>query len=120
MSASELKYRLLPADEWPKIAGVFSSMRKKMPDPRFAKVIVAERGDRIVGFLFIQLAAHMEPLWIKREERGRVNWRRMVRELEKVLKEGTYYVHAPQGSVQKMCEIVGMRPNFDLLFEKEL
>lgn len=53
---------------------LFSKLGWKMPNPDFAKVIVAEAGTgdsaHICGFAVVQFVTHAEPIWIHPSLRG--------------------------------------------------
>jgi hypothetical protein len=116
----DIAYRLLPHAEFERLKDLMCSegCGDSMPDPRFCRVIVAERDNVIVAFLVCQVAIHMEPLWIAPEERGSVNWRRMVHMHEENLLS-PFYVFAPNERIASMCKAVGMQKQNWEVFMKE-
>lgn len=65
--------RLLPADEWPKLAGTLLDPAWRAFDPVQARVLVVEEGSRIVGCAALFPAWHAEGAWIAPEYRGRLS-----------------------------------------------
>ncbi len=100
-------YRLLPKEEWSRLASL--SLPGPYPPPELAAAVVAERDGLIAGVLFLQLCAHMEPLYIAPNHGGLVNFRSMVATLESILPSGTaYFVFTPDARVGGMAKAVGM------------
>jgi hypothetical protein len=58
-----MTYRLLSAEEWPRLEAVMQKHGARTPSPAGASAAVAEDADgNIQGILFLQLVIHMEPL----------------------------------------------------------
>lgn len=106
----DIAYRVLPHSEFERLKELMcgEGYENNVPDPRFCRVVVGERNGTIVAFLVCQVAIHMEPLWISPEERGKLNWRRMVHMHEENLLS-PFYVFAPNEKIAAMCEAVGMK-----------
>lgn len=63
--------RLLPASEWAKLEGTELASVWRHLDPLTGSVIVAERGDQVVGCWSVFPAFHVEGVWIDPQERKR-------------------------------------------------
>ena len=106
-----LVYRTLLPEEWDKLDPIRPHMEGPLPtDPTTASCVVAEndKGD-IVGFLFMQMQFHMEPINIHPQYRGKVNFKRLVSTLLSTTPDGfPYFVFSPSPRIGKMCRSVGM------------
>ncbi len=76
--------RLLPPDEWPKLAGTEADAIWRDLDPALSHVIVVELDGDIVGTWILMSVLHAECLWIapqyrKRASVGRRLWTTMQR-----------------------------------------
>lgn len=108
-----MDYFLLPRSEWHRVADVYADFGTHAPNQDSeAKIVAASNGGSdIAGFLGWQRAYHMEPLYIERAYRGKVDFRRLVSTLHSHLpNELTYYVFAPNRKIEGMCEHVGLQP----------
>lgn len=65
--------RLLPREEWPKLADLQASTLLPYVPPDDAQMVVVEDGDRIVGVWAVLRITHLEGLWIHPDYRGRVS-----------------------------------------------
>lgn len=77
--------RELPPDEWHKLANHPSITGQPVPNATDARAVVAERDGEIVGVWWIQLAIHMEPVWIAESERGSLTGLRMFTAVSEIL-----------------------------------
>jgi ribosomal protein S18 acetylase RimI-like enzyme len=66
-----MKARILPAAEWPKLAGTLADQAWPVL-PADAQVIVVEDGDQIVGNVTLFKAWHLEGAWVRPDYRGSV------------------------------------------------
>lgn len=76
--------RLLPWEEWPRLAGTELETVWPHLEPEKASVVVVEDGDRIVGCWAVWAVVHVEGLWVHPDYRqkpsvGRRLWRAMRR-----------------------------------------
>ena len=62
--------RILPREEWPRLAGTEAEAVWPSLDPEQARVIVVEHEGRIVGTWTALRMVHMECVWIAPEYRG--------------------------------------------------
>ena len=62
--------RILPPDEWPKLAGTEAETLWPHLDPANSRVLVVEDGGRIVGTWTAIRVMHLECVWIAPEYRG--------------------------------------------------
>lgn len=105
------KYRKLPSDEWHKVEHIFrdelgDGVPQSLPHPSLAEIEVAEDEDgTVVGVLVKQLVAHLEPLWIAPEHRGKVSWTKMVKDLN----PRNVYMFAHDGKSARRAEVFGAR-----------
>ena len=112
-------YRLLPKDEWSKLTPIFASQGSSAPDPNYSVVVVAEKGDEIVGMGVLQVVPHMEPWWIKDGESPA--WRKMVGMLEAELPhEARYFMCCPNHRIAAMAEHCGLRTTGEYVMTKEI
>jgi hypothetical protein len=104
-----LKVRILPPDEWDKLAGLHLANGSKLPDPEMAQIAVAEEDDAIVGFVVIQFVPHVEPIWIAESHRGLQLWEPLIREAVSLLPSGTHFYgfHAHKGT-EKVADVLGL------------
>lgn len=72
--------RVLPPAEWPQLAATPLADVWPYLDPMRTRIIVSERGGRIVGHLVLMLALHAEFLWVSPELRAKVSVIRRLRE----------------------------------------
>lgn len=115
-----LSYRMLPAVEWSRLAPVFTAQGSQMPDPRTAWIEVAEKDDRIVGFVVMQCVWHMEPVWIDSDEReARHALSRLVHSAEHRLGDRPYYAFSEDEHVSGLCKAFGLEPLEYQIFVKE-
>jgi hypothetical protein len=64
-----LTSRVLPVEEWPKLAAMWPMVHEVNPEA--LTVIVVEDGEEIVGCWGLITLAHAEGLWIAPEHRGK-------------------------------------------------
>ena len=66
--------RVLPVEEWPRLAGTELETIWPIVDPRLAHMLVVEDGPEVVGCWALLTLAHVEGLWIApaHRHRGRV------------------------------------------------
>lgn len=65
--------RLLPADEWPRLAGTALEPLWPTLNPETCRIIVVERDGQIVGHHVLMTVLHAECLWIHPDHRGRAS-----------------------------------------------
>ena len=107
-----LEYRLLTPEEFELLRPRFEEFGFEPPTPEGAVVSAALRDEELVGFLVLQLAYHLEPLWIAPEERGRVSWLRLAEPINELCARAPgmeYYTLAPSAQVARICEHGGMQ-----------
>ena len=85
-----MTYRLLPPEEWNRLAPVVALHGERLPSLESGTAAIAEDGDgNIQGVWFFQLAFHMEPLIIMNPY---VNFLRLLETMEKPIAPGTEYL----------------------------
>ena len=104
--------RILPSEEWSKLAEIFAQNGSKLPETEFARIGVEEEDGKIVSFLAMQLALHAEPLWQHPDYRGRVSFKRLLHMMELEFegeKDFAYYVFSPNEQIARMAELAGLK-----------
>lgn len=105
-----MTYRILTPEEWPLLHVFVNGNGFPVPDPSIANAAVAEdEAGNIVGCLFLQLVAHMEPLVI---DKPGVNFLRLQKVLEDQVRSSDvrigYYSLSGTPKIARMCEKMGM------------
>jgi hypothetical protein len=106
--------RILTPAEWPMLAGVFARQGSTLPDASLAQIIVMEEEDEdgmksLVGFVVLQLVAHIEPIFVTPRLRGTPAWEILARAAVKQFPVGVpYYAFAPSPAIGAMAEKVGL------------
>ncbi len=67
-----MRSRVLPVEEWPKLAGTEAETLWPTLDAKHAQILVVEDGEKIVGCWTLMQVPHVECLWIDPAERARV------------------------------------------------
>ena len=62
---AEIEYRELTPTEIATVEHVFMAAGAVLPDPRFSTFVGAVQGDKVLGFIVLQLRLHAEPMWIE-------------------------------------------------------
>lgn len=102
-----MKYELLKPEDFAQLLPVFEKLGAAIP--AFGKVAIATDDNRIAGFLCLQPAFHVEPLWIADDYRGRVNPKALHDELLTVLPKGTpYYAFVPSRNIAMVTGMCGL------------
>jgi hypothetical protein len=104
-----MNYRMLDAEEWPRLALLFDEMGFPLPPPEVATAVVAEddNGELQAAIMF-QLQLHLEPLLIKSPA---VNFKRLFHTFEEAFAERhglVYYAFITNPHVARIASIVGM------------
>lgn len=110
--------RLLPPEEWHKVADVFTANGSTLPQAAHAAIAVTEHEGHIVGLLACQLVPHCEPLWIDPAHRGKVSWLRLLRVLEDVIPGETYYTFTTSPEQARMAMLGGLTSRPWAVFER--
>ncbi len=63
--------RILPPDEWPKLAGTEAEYVWPYLDPLKSRVVVIEDDGAIIGCHILMNVLHAECLWIREDHRGK-------------------------------------------------
>lgn len=66
-----MEIRFLEPDEWYLIESLFERQGAPVPDPKWAKVLVAIDGGKVVGTICMQLVLHAEPIIVDRKYQGK-------------------------------------------------
>jgi hypothetical protein len=107
---SETTYRILPPEEWFKIAPIFEAEHVPLPTIGLATIAAAEIGDQVVGFCVLQVQPHMEPLWIDEKHRAHVNYRRFQEMLEPKIPAGMQvFAFTGDHRTAALAEMAGFR-----------
>lgn len=104
-----MTYRILPAEEWPRLASIIAGKEQYLPTPDSAICAVAENAlGEIVGCLFFQKVFHVEPLVLKTPH---ARFDRLLETIETALAEYKglpYYTFSDSEVVEGMARHVGM------------
>lgn len=99
-----MDYFLLPNEERSKLAPVFE--KQGVAIPPMSVIAIATNDSGIGGFLCLQPAMHAEPLWIDRQYRGKIDFRRLLKTVTQTMPARVpYYVFAPDAKIARMAEI---------------
>jgi len=71
--------RILPPEEWPRLAGTLLASAWPLFTPSETRVVVVERDGAIVGCVALFARWHLEGAWIHPSDRGRVSVGRRLR-----------------------------------------
>ncbi len=113
-AAPDRTLRVLTPAEWPALAGVFTKQGVTLPNPQLASIIVLEEEDSegvkcIVGFVVVQLVAHVEPIYVTPRLRGSDAWETLARAAVGQFPPNVpYYAFVPEPAIGAMAEKVGL------------
>lgn len=99
-----MRYELLAPEEWPELESIFVENGSFLPSPTVAAIAVARHGKEIAGFHCLQPAMHVEPLWVRPEFRGKVQFRPLLGVLKRTMPGQQFYAFAPSETIEKICE----------------
>ena len=103
--------RILPREEWPRLAGTEAETVWPHLNPEGARVIVVEQGGEIVGCWVQMLVMHAECLWIHPSHRGKAAiGRRLLRAMGVLARElgvKCIWTAADKPEVRRMLAHVG-------------
>lgn len=105
-----ITYRLLDQSEWSRLEELIDGHG---PVPRYeisaAAVAETEEGE-LVGVLFTQLVAHMEPFFVRPDYRsGKISFTQLQELLDAEFEEIPYYAFSPNAQIGKLLKKVGMK-----------
>lgn len=107
---------MLPLEEWPRLEKLYSSLFPDRPfpaDPSLSCVAVAEKGDEIVGFWFLHLCAHAEPVGIDPVEGKEVSLHALRNTLHEAFSDRSgmeYYITTADTRLGEILEGNGFTP----------
>lgn len=120
----EISYHLLDPSEWGRLVPIFDEQEWSLPLPTAAMASVAELDGEIIFVAILQAIPHAEPMWIKPELRGKVDWKRGVRLLEEQIGvdgpqpfDGIVII-AENARVESMARKMGFEPVEGKVFRK--
>lgn len=106
-----MNYRLLMDEEWGKAESFLASFGQKLPTPEQSLLSVAESDDRLCAVLCFHPVMHGEPFWVDEEFRGRVDIRKLQKELTETLPKGLeYFAFTPSRKMRWIAGQCGMKP----------
>lgn len=106
-----MTYRELPPDQFNRLAAVEWPSDNPRPTPDTARVIVAECDGEIVGYLAIQIAVMLEPVWIEPRLRRGLIMRRLFDCAMKMMKPAAgqpYMTHAADQQMEGYLARLGL------------
>jgi hypothetical protein len=98
-------------EEWGFICDTFVERSWMMPNRSLTRILLAKRGEEIVGFHVMQLVPHAEPMWVDKAERGTGLAADMADQMVKFLKDSDargWLVLAGDPVTEKLCRERGM------------
>ena len=102
--------------DWQRITRIFDARGWATLYRELARILVAERGDDLLGFIVLRWLPHTEPLWVRPSERGNVVAQGLADRMKAFLDESEAYGYmavAEHPVAARMCEERGMtRVNF--------
>jgi hypothetical protein len=99
--------RLLLPEEYGKLRGL-AYHDDWIPDPKDSKILVVERDGEIIAFWCMKAEIHIEPMWIKPEERRGILGRAIVKGMGKII-HGQCYAFTESDTIAGYLERLGMR-----------
>lgn len=106
-----ITYRQLPVEEYDRLIGLGPN-DDWIPIPENGRVLVAEKDGQIVGFCALQIALHIDPLWVKDGEANGMTGARLWNMAVENLKENhinVFYVFAETGIAAGYLERLGLK-----------
>jgi hypothetical protein len=109
--AGGLTFGWLGFEDWPLLAPIFEAQGAPMPSPETAGILAAVEGDKVVGFLVMQLVYHTEPLWVDESKRdGRLAGELVARMDAHFAESRTpYYSFSDNAWVDREAKRLGMK-----------
>ena len=111
-----ITYRMLPLEEWDKLVPLYSALFPDKPfpsNPEMSCAAVAELDDKIIGFWFLHLCAHAEPVGVDPIDGKGVNLFSMLNTLMSGVKHASgmeYYISTPDPRLGDILEGSGFTP----------
>jgi GNAT superfamily N-acetyltransferase len=110
--ANEVKIRILPPDEYYRLAFLFVANGGQLPAPPMSQIAVAEdsNGD-IIGCGVLQLVAHFEPIWVSEDYRNRGVALLLIEKINEIADNVpcAYYSFAENERIAHICVENGMK-----------
>ena len=101
-----MKYRLLDKGEWHRLESIVN--KERIPNPLVSRAAVAETEDgHIAGCLFLQLAAHVEPLFIEKEFTHAVRFDKLLKTVRTGIEDKPFYCFSESKVIEKMLKHIG-------------
>lgn len=72
--------RILPPEEWSKLAGTLLDGPARTLDPATTQIVVVEHGERIIGCAALWMMPHLDGVWIDPAYRQRISIGRRLRQ----------------------------------------
>lgn len=111
-----ITYRMLPLDEWGRLEPLYTSLFPDRPfpaSPEMSCAAVAEKDGEIVGFWFLHLCAHAEPVGIDPIAGEEVNLHALRNTLHEAFRASSgmeYYITTADSRLGEILEGNGFRP----------
>lgn len=115
-----MTYRFLEDHEWDR-AKTFGNFPR--PKPEYSKIVIAETEDgQVAGYWVLQMALHLEPLFIEDRYRGKVRVDRLYEKMmESVAKGSSIYCLADEGSIaERIAKFFGAKKLHHRIWVKEI
>ena len=105
----DVTLRELPVDEWNLLTPLFEEQDVPLPEESMARIFVAEDEGKIVGFVTLQFALHLEPVWTAPSHRHHGIWKSLAEVAMEALPQGTpLYAFAPRSAIVHRAQSVGL------------
>ena len=101
--------RLLLPETWAELAPVFEAEGISLPCPEMARILVAQEGDKTIGFLVIQLQPHLEPLYVIPEYRNQGIAQALAKAAVQLFVPGaSFFAFSPREGIDHLAEQAGL------------
>ncbi len=105
-----LTYRLLEQSEWSRLEELIDGHGPVPPSEISAAAVVETEEGELVGVLFVQMVAHMEPFFVRPDHRdGKVSFTQLQELLDTEFENIPYYAFSPDAQIGKILKKVGMK-----------
>jgi hypothetical protein len=106
---------ILPPERYAELEVQFTEMGGPLPQPETSYIVVAEEDGEIKAFWVMQAAVHIEPCWVKPEERDRTGFfykQLMPAMLATLQADGTrsFFAFADRDEIANYLLRIGLQP----------
>ncbi len=105
-------FRVLHPEEYDKLIPIFLAQNWRLPSPETSIAVVGELAGEIVLVHILQSILHAEPLWIREDVRGEIDWLTPAKMLEREVSEMSPYTGLVIVTENKKSEEIAKRMGF--------